>query len=125
MPSDRFFAYVERLVTYEGALQAKVRAEMMADSQESVRTRPSPRKTAPVHDSRNSRDVVEYADDGTRILNGVAVNDQDIPLWVTRLPGYNPDNCVMLPADPKLLSATPAFSDRFSYAQVGPSDGSG
>jgi hypothetical protein len=119
MPAVRFFRFVERLVTYQGALQARVRAEMMHDDAPrttSVQRQESRRSLSAV----GPNDTVEYADDGTRVVNGVAVNDAGVPLWVTRLPGYNPNDCVVLPADVGLgiLNSAPSFHGQFSYSQV-------
>jgi hypothetical protein len=119
MPADRFFSYAERLISYEGAVQARVRAEIIQEQNEQQNV--PVQRQAPAPPTRNAHDVIEYADDGTRILNGVAVNEHDVPLWVTRLPGYNPNDCVVLPADQglKLLASSPAFQGvGFSYAEV-------
>lgn len=123
MPADRFFLYAERLLCYGGALQARARAEMAAaDSSES----PAPQQRSASRSNGRpafvrENDTVEYADDGTMILNGVAVDAADgIPLWVKRRPimSQSAGGVEVIPGDIASLGFSAAMQGQFSYSQV-------
>ena len=122
MPADRFFDYAERLLSYSGALQARARAELPAEAQQP----PAPQQRAATRVAARpafirDHDMVEYADDGTMILNGVAVDSADgVPLWVKRRPimQRSAGGIEVIPADLGSLGFSAALSGQFSYSQV-------
>jgi hypothetical protein len=121
MPSNRFFVYAERLLAYSGALQARLRFEReQADPNAGAVSSPTQRPTARARDvsekRRGPRDVVERADDGRRIENGVAVEEDGVPSWIRQRVGNVPIEVV--PANPEALAFAPAFKGSFSYSQV-------
>lgn len=117
MPSNRFFVYAERLLAYSGALQARLRFEReQADPDAGAVSRPTTRARDVSEKRRCPRDVVERADDGRRIENGVAVEEDGVPSWIRQRVGNVPIEVV--PANPEALAFAPAFKGSFSYSQV-------
>jgi len=122
MPADRFFLYAERLLCYGGALQARARADMAAaEPQAAVPAQRSSTRATGRPAFVRENDKVEYADDGTMILNGVAVDAADgIPLWVKRRPIMNKSDGQpeLIPGDIGSLGFSAALQGQFSYSQV-------
>lgn len=122
MPSDRFFALAERLVSYEGTLQARARAELLAEQDDGSAVTPiRARQAVPGASSKNllPTDKVEVDDNGQRLVNGFAVDENNVPLWVKNRPGKSLGSEVdVVPGDPAALAFTPAFQGQFSYAKV-------
>lgn len=114
MPADRFFSYAERLLAYSGALQARARHE------QNVRPELASVSAAGAT-SRNRPAVrVEQDDTGTRIENGVAVDERGVPLWIKKKASEKGDSgeIDIIPGTAAALAFSPAFKGQFSYAQV-------
>ena len=116
LPAQRFFRYAERLMAYNGAVQARaanLRARDLAQEQPQTQQVASAR--------RGLRDGEEYLPDGTRLLHGVAVDENDVPLWVKRRPimQQSQGGIEVIPGDAASLGFSQAFQGQFSYARVG------
>lgn len=115
MPSERFFAYAERLLAYSGSLQARARMEdQEADA-------PAPSNSPPSSAGpRRPSTKVERDDAGNRIENGVAVDERGVPLWIKKKAAENGNSgeIDIIPGSAAALGFSPAFQGQFSYAQV-------
>lgn len=113
MPSDTFFVYAERMGAYKGVLYA----QMQIDAQQAGVAAPPQQAAATPKQRYRPHDVIERADDGTKILNGVAVDEEDIPLWTKKLPGAQ-GKVEVIPGDIGSIGFSEAFRGQFSYARV-------
>lgn len=122
MPSDRFFSYAERLLSYSGALQARALREKTSAQEDSASSRPAAVSNGAV---RRPTGTAEYDDSGNRIENGVAVDERGVPLWIKKKAteeGHGGEIDV-IPGNAAALAFSPAFSGQFSYAQVKKTEG--
>lgn len=121
MPSDLFFSYAERIGAYSGALRARVQIQGRSNPQ-STATAPTPTPTPQraAASRYGPHDRIEYSDDGTKILNGVAVDENDVPLWVKRRSAGKKfsEGVSVIPGDYASIAFSPAFAGQFSYARV-------
>lgn len=131
MPSDLFFSFAERLVSYNGALAMRIKLDHQKwEQQEKARPierpaahpDPNPHQQA-MQERTDSREVfrgaVEISDDGQRIVGGVAVDADGTPSWVRkRARSLGVSEIDVVPGDPAALAFSPSFRGMFTVAQV-------
>lgn len=124
MPSDRFFSYAERLMSYSGACLARYRLERQEAENPDAVPDHRPASTEPRRKQRALHSVptgpgVELDDEGRRIVHGVAVDADGTPSWVRkRARSMGISEIDVVPGDSAALGFSSAFQGLFSSAKV-------